>query len=87
MMKWLPQFSILAAKFMCAPVLLRPSKTPLCPPQLESENIRESGLDFTALLGKIIPEYPIFAARVIGARKGCFCLFPLCSEGADEKNR
>lgn len=25
--------------------------------------------------------------RIVGARKGCFCLFSLYSEGTDEKNR
>lgn len=52
------------------------------------ENIRKFILDFTARFGEIKPDMPYpLQTRVVGARKGCFCLFPLCSEGKDEKNR
>lgn len=49
-------FSLLAAKFMCAPVAIKaeqndtPTKDEI--PRLESENIRESILDFTVIWEK-----------------------------------
>ena len=51
---------LLAAKFMCAPGVIKakqndtPTKDKI--PQLESENIRESILDFTAHFGEINPD-------------------------------
>ena len=53
---------LLAAKFMCAPGVIKakqndtPTKDKI--PQLESENIRESILDFTAHFGEINPDMP-----------------------------
>jgi hypothetical protein len=53
---------LLAAKFMCTPGAIKAeqntSSTRLNIPQLKSENIRESILDFTALLGEINPDMP-----------------------------
>lgn len=49
------------------------------------ENIRESILDFTAHFGEINPDMPYLQTRSVGAKKGCFCLFSLCLERADEK--
>lgn len=51
-------------------------------PYSESENIRESNLDFTAHFGEISPD---MQTRSVGAQKGRFCLFSLCSERVDEK--
>ena len=53
---------LLAAKFMCAPGVIKakqndtPTKDKIL--QLESENIRESILDFTAHFGEINPDMP-----------------------------
>lgn len=57
-------------------------------PYSESKNIRESILNFTARFGEINPDmlYPV-QTGVVGGRKGRFCLFPLCSEGVNEKKR
>lgn len=52
---------------------------------LESENIHESNLDFTAHFGEINPDILYLCRRVLLGLKGRFCLFSLCSEGADEK--
>ena len=51
---------LLATKVMCAPSAIKAeqntSSTRLNIPQLESENIRESILNFTVLLGEINPD-------------------------------
>lgn len=51
---------LLAAKFMCAPGAIKAeqntSSTRRNIPQLKSENIRESALDFTAHFGEITPD-------------------------------
>ena len=43
---------------------------------------------FYSPFGRNKPRHALsLQTRVVGARKGCFCLFSLCSEGGDEKNR
>ena len=73
MAKWLQPFSF-GSKSYKQSECERPSPTatPIKHkiPYLEPENIRECS---------------IFAAEVCLGPKGCFCLFPLCSEEADEK--
>lgn len=67
---------LLAAKFLCAPGLLRPSKIHLrlnaISPQLEPKNIRESILDFTALWGEINPDMPYLCRRGLSGSKKAF---------------
>lgn len=72
---------LLAAKFMCAPGAIKAeqntSSTRRNIPQLESENIRESILDFTAHFGEINPDIPYcLQTRSVGTQKGGLCLFP-----------
>ena len=72
---------LLAAKFMCAPGVIKakqndtPTKDKI--PQLESENIRESILDFTAHFGEINPDMPYLCKRCLsGPEKAVFAFFP-----------
>ena len=54
------------------------TKHPFKPPKMmanNSENIRESILDFTALFGEINPDMPIFANGVYRGPKGLFLPF------------
>ena len=50
-----------------------------------SENIRESALDFTALFGEINPDMPIFANGVCRVSKGLFSPLSLLLGGSNEK--
>lgn len=55
-------------------------------PHSKPENIREPILNFTAHFGEINPDMLYLCRQGLsGAPKGCFYLFPLCSEGVDEK--
>ena len=72
---------LLAAKFMCAPGVIKakqndtPTKDKI--PQLESENIRESILDFTAHFGEINPDIPYLCRRgQSGLQRAVFAFFP-----------
>ena len=72
---------LLAAKFMCAPGVIKakqndtPTKDKI--PQLESENIRESILDFTAHFGEINPDMPYLCKLGLsGSKKAVFAFFP-----------
>ena len=85
MAKWFQPFFLLAAKFMCAPGTIKAeqntSSTRRNIPQLESENIRESILDFTALLGEINPDMPYLCRRgQSGPEREFLPLFPLFGE-------
>ena len=72
---------LLAAKFMCAPGVIKakqndtPTKDKI--PQLESENIRESILDFTAHFGEINPDMPYRKLGLSGSKKAVFAFSPL----------
>lgn len=82
---------LLAAKFLCAPGLLRPSKIHLrlnaISPQLEPKNIRESILDFTALWGEINPDMPYLCRRGLsGSKKAFLPLSPSVWRKAMKKN-
>ena len=76
---------LLAAKFMCAPGVIKakqndtPTKDKI--PQLESENIRESILDFTAHFGEINPDMPYLCKLGLsGSKKAVFAFSPLFGE-------
>lgn len=72
-------FFLLVAKFMCAPGAIKAEQNTTSTshniPRLGPENIRESILDFTALLGETNPTCPIFADGVCRDPKGLFFLF------------
>ena len=92
MAKWFQPFFLLAAIFICAPGVIKAEQndtlTKDTTPRLEPENIRESILDFTALFGRNKPRHTLsLQTGSVGVQKGCFCLFPLCSERVDEKKR
>ena len=75
-------FFLLAAKLYMLLVLLKPSKIPLRPdaisPQLESENIRESILNFTSHFGEINPDLLYLCRRgQSGSERPFLPLFPL----------
>ena len=81
---------LLATKVMCAPSAIKAeqntSSTKHNIPELESENIRESTLDFTAHFCEINPDILYLCRRGMpGLKKGVFLLFPLCSERVDKK--
>ena len=65
-----------------------PSATPIKYkiPYLESENIRESILDFTALLGEINPDMPYLCRRSLsGPERAVFASFPSVRREAMKK--
>ena len=78
---------LLATKVMCAPSAIKAeqntSSTKHNIPELESENIRESTLDFTAHFCEINPDC---RRGLPGLKKEVFLLFSLCSERVDKKN-
>lgn len=82
---------LLATKVMCAPSAIKAeqntSSTKHNIPELESENIRESTLDFTAHFCEINPDILYLCRRGLpGLKKEVFLLFSLCSERVDKKN-
>ena len=78
-------FSLLAAKFMCAPGAIKaeqndtPTKDEI--PRLESENTRESILDFTVILGKF-PRHTQSLKTGHSGQNCRFCLFTFYGERA-----
>ena len=82
---------LLATKVMCAPSAIKAeqntSSTKHNIPELESENIRESTLDFTAHFCEINPDILYLCRRGLpGLKKEVFLLFSLSSERVDKKN-
>ena len=80
-MKMASAIFLLAAKFMCAPGAIKAeqntSSTKHNIPQLESENIRDFTIDFTALLGEINPDMPHLCRRgQSGLQRTVFASFP-----------
>ena len=74
-------FSLLAAKFICAPGVIKAEQNDTLTkdkiPRLEPENIRESILDFTARLGEINPDMLYLCRRgQSGPKKEVFAFFP-----------
>jgi hypothetical protein len=72
---------LLAAKFMCAPGTIKAeqntSSTRRNIPHLKPENIRESNLDLTALLGEINPNMPyLYRREQSGPGRDVFASFP-----------
>lgn len=72
---------LLATKVMCAPSAIKAeqntSSTKHNIPELESENIRESTLDFTAHFCEINPDILYLCRRGLpGLKKEVFCFFP-----------
>lgn len=72
---------LLATKVMCAPSAIKAeqntSSTKHNIPELESENIRESTLDFTAHFCEINPDILYLADGVCrGSKRKFFCFFP-----------
>ena len=80
--KWLPPFFSFGCKSykQSGSEVSSPSATPIKYkiPYLESENIRESILDFTALLGEINPDM-LYLCRwgQSGLQRAVFAFFPL----------
>ena len=74
-------FSLLAAKFICAPGVIKAEQNDTLTkdkiPHLDPENIRESILDFTAHFGEINPDIPYLCRQgQSGLKKEIFCFFP-----------
>ena len=87
----LSHFSLLAAKFICAPGVIKAEQNDTLTkdkiPRLEPENIRESILDFTALLGEIKPDMPYLCRRGLsGSKKAVFASFPSVRRESMKKN-
>lgn len=87
----LSHFSLLAAKFMCAPSAIKAeqntSSTRRNIPHLESENIRESILNFTARFGEINPDMLYLCKRGLsGPERAVFAFFPSVRRESMKKN-
>ena len=84
-------FSLLAAKFICAPGVIKAEQNDTLTkdkiPRLEPENIRESILDFTAHFGEINPDM-LYLCRQgqSGLKKEIFCFFPSVRRESMKKN-
>ena len=80
MAKWLQPFFLLAAKLISVIGSKGQTKHPTGPSKMTAnnlENIRESILDFTALLGEINPDMPYLCRRGLsGSKKAVFAFFP-----------
>ena len=81
MAKWFQPFSLLAAKFICTPGVIKAEQNDTLTkdkiPRLEPENIREPILNFTALLGEINPDMPYLCRRgQSGLQRAVFAFFP-----------
>ena len=80
MAKWLQPFFLLAAKLISVIGSKGQTKHPTGPSKMTAnnlENIRESILDFTALLGEIKPDMPYLCRRGLsGSKKAVFASFP-----------
>ena len=80
MAKWLQPFFLLAAKLISVIGSKGQTKHPTGPSKMTAnnlENIRESILDFTALLGEINPDMPYLCRRGLsGSKKAVFASFP-----------
>ena len=77
----LSHFSLLAAKFICAPSVIKAEQNETLTkdkiPRLEPENIRESVLNFTALFGEINPDMLYICRRGLsGPQRVVFAFFP-----------
>ena len=84
-------FSLLAAKFICAPGVIKAEQNDTLTkdkiPRLEPENIRESILDFTARLGEINPDMLYLCRRgQSGPEKAVFASFPSVRRESMKKN-
>ena len=91
MMKWLQPFSLLAAKFICAPGVIKAEQNDTLTkdkiPRLEPENIRESILDFTAHFGEINPDMLYICRRGLsGPQRAVFAFFPSVRRESMKKN-
>ena len=87
----LSHFSLLAAKFICAPGAIKveqnTSSTIRNIPQLELQNIRDSVLDFTSYFGEINPDMPYLCRRCqSGPQKAVFASFPSVRRESMKKN-
>ena len=81
MAKWCQPFFLLAAKFICAPGVIKAEQNDTLTKdkilRLEPENIRESILNFTARFGEINPNMPYLCRRGLsGPEKAVFAFFP-----------
>ena len=92
MAKWFRPFSLLAAKCMCAPGAIKAEQNT----SSTRRNISTIGTRkypwihtrFYSPFGRNKPRHALsLQTGSVGARKGCFCLFSLCSERVDEKKR
>ena len=81
----LSHFSLLAAKFICAPGVIKAEQNDTLTkdkiPRLEPENIRESILNFTARFGEINPDMLYLCRRgQSGLKRAVFAFSPLFGE-------
>ena len=84
-------FSLLAAKFICAPGVIKAEQNDTLTkdkiPRLEPENIRESILDFTAHFGEINPDMLYLCRQGLsGPQKAVFTCFPSVRRESMKKN-
>ena len=87
----LSHFSLLAAKFICAPGVIKAEQNDTLTkdktPRLEPENIRESTLNFTAHFGEINPDMLYLCRRgQSGPEKAVFASFPSVRRESMKKN-
>ena len=87
----LSHFSLLAAKFICAPGVIKAEQNDTLTkdkiPRLEPENIREPILDFTPHFGEINPDMLYICRRGLsGPQRAVFAFFPSVRRGSMKKN-
>ena len=87
----LSHFSLLAAKFTCAPGVIKAEQNDTLTkdktPRLEPENIRESTLHFTAHFGEINPDLLYLCRRgQSGLQRAVFAFFPSVRRESMKKN-
>ncbi len=87
----LSHFSLLAAKFTCAPGVIKAEQNDTLTkdktPRLEPENIRESTLNFTAHFGEINPDLLYLCRRgQSGLQRAVFAFFPSVRRESMKKN-
>lgn len=87
----LSHFSLLAAKFICAPGVIKAEQNDTLTkdktPRLEPENIRESILDFTDHFGEINPDILYLCRRGLSElKKAVFAFFPSVRRESMKKN-
>ena len=90
-MKMVSAIFLLAAKFICAPGVIKAEQNDTLTkdktPRLEPENIRESVLDFTARFGEINPNMLYLCRQgLFGLQRAIFASFPSVRRESMKKN-